>query len=96
MNRPGEAAAAAAPPRALHLPVYAAAVDWNLRTCGRRGHVTYVPDEPDLRARLIASTPLGEAWRCLRCGDYVLGRRTATVRRRTRRWCPGARCCGTR
>jgi uncharacterized membrane protein (DUF2068 family) len=73
MNRPGEAAAAAAPPRALHLPVYAAAVDWNLRTCGRRGHVTYVPDEPDLRARLIASTPLGEAWRCLRCGDYVLG-----------------------
>jgi len=48
-------------------------VDWNLRTCGRRGHVTYAPDEPDLRARLIASTPLGEAWRCLRCGDYVLG-----------------------
>jgi uncharacterized membrane protein (DUF2068 family) len=48
-------------------------VDWNLRTCGRRGHVTYVPDEPELRARLSASTPLGEAWRCLRCGDYVLG-----------------------
>jgi uncharacterized membrane protein (DUF2068 family) len=48
-------------------------VDWNLRTCGRRGHITYAPDEPDLRARLLASTPLGEAWRCLRCGDYVLG-----------------------
>jgi uncharacterized membrane protein (DUF2068 family) len=48
-------------------------VDWNLRTCGRRGHVTYVPDEPELRDRLSASTPLGEAWRCLRCGDYVLG-----------------------
>jgi uncharacterized membrane protein (DUF2068 family) len=48
-------------------------VDWNLRTCGRRGHVTYAPDEPELRARLSASTPLGDAWRCLRCGDYVLG-----------------------
>ena len=48
-------------------------VDWNLRTCGRRGHVTYAPDEPQLRGRLSASTPLGEAWRCLRCGDYVLG-----------------------
>jgi uncharacterized membrane protein (DUF2068 family) len=52
---------------------YAAGVDWNLRTCGRRGHVTYAPDEPELRARLAASTPLGEAWRCLRCGDYALG-----------------------
>ena len=48
-------------------------MDWNLRTCGRRGHITYVPDEPELRDRLSASTPLGEAWRCLRCGDYVLG-----------------------
>jgi len=26
-----------------------------------------------MRARLEATTPLGEAWRCLRCGDYVLG-----------------------
>jgi uncharacterized membrane protein (DUF2068 family) len=48
-------------------------VDWNLRTCARRGHITYVPDEPDLRQVLQAATPLGEAWRCLRCGDYVLG-----------------------
>ncbi len=48
-------------------------MDWNLRSCGRRGHVTYAPDETELRAHLTAETPLGEAWRCLRCGDYVLG-----------------------
>jgi uncharacterized membrane protein (DUF2068 family) len=48
-------------------------VDWNLRACSRAGHVTYAPTEPELRARLEASTPLGEAWRCLRCGTYVLG-----------------------
>jgi uncharacterized membrane protein (DUF2068 family) len=48
-------------------------MDWNLRSCSRSGHVTYAPAEPPLRARLEASTPLGDAWRCLRCGDYVLG-----------------------
>jgi uncharacterized membrane protein (DUF2068 family) len=48
-------------------------MDWNLRSCGRKGHVTYAPDEPELRLRLQARTPLGDAWRCLRCGDYVLG-----------------------
>ncbi|HEY2792680.1 MAG TPA: DUF2127 domain-containing protein [Micromonosporaceae bacterium] len=48
-------------------------MDWNLRSCGRHGHITYVPDEPELRATLHAETPLGEAWRCLRCGDFVLG-----------------------
>jgi uncharacterized membrane protein (DUF2068 family) len=48
-------------------------VDWNLRTCSRRGHVTYAPDEPAFRAKLAAATPLGDAWRCLRCGAYVLG-----------------------
>lgn len=48
-------------------------VDWNLRTCARRGHVTYAVDEPEYRAKLEAGTPLGEAWRCLRCGTYVLG-----------------------
>jgi len=48
-------------------------VDWNLRTCARRGHITYTPDEPQLRQVLEAATPLGAAWRCLRCGDYVLG-----------------------
>jgi uncharacterized membrane protein (DUF2068 family) len=48
-------------------------VDWNLRACSRSGHLTYAPTEPELRGRLEASTPLGEAWRCLRCGTYVLG-----------------------
>jgi len=48
-------------------------VDWNLRVCGWRGHVTYVPDEEDLCVRLRAETPVGTAWRCLRCGDFVLG-----------------------
>jgi uncharacterized membrane protein (DUF2068 family) len=44
-----------------------------LRACGRRGHVTYRPTEPELAARLRSQTALGEAWRCLRCGDWVLG-----------------------
>jgi uncharacterized membrane protein (DUF2068 family) len=48
-------------------------MDWNLRTCSRKGHVTYAPDEPQFRAKLEAGTPLGDAWRCLRCGTYVLG-----------------------
>jgi uncharacterized membrane protein (DUF2068 family) len=49
-------------------------MDWSLRACGRKGHETYAPDEDDLRARLHVDTPAGEAWRCLRCGDFVLGR----------------------
>jgi uncharacterized membrane protein (DUF2068 family) len=48
-------------------------MDWNLRTCARRDHVTYAPDEPEYQAKLAANTPLGPAWRCLRCGAYVLG-----------------------
>ena len=48
-------------------------MDWSLRTCARKGHVTYAPDEPEYRAKLEATTPLGDAWRCLRCGCYVLG-----------------------
>ena len=48
-------------------------MDWNLRSCARRGHVTYEPDEEQYRAKLTAGTPLGTAWRCLRCGDYILG-----------------------
>ncbi|MER5637647.1 DUF2127 domain-containing protein [Kitasatospora sp. NPDC002227] len=49
------------------------AIDWNRRTCSRRGHTTYAPTEPALNARLRADTALGEAWRCLRCGDFALG-----------------------
>ncbi|RLV50677.1 DUF2127 domain-containing protein [Nocardioides mangrovicus] len=47
--------------------------DWNLRSCGRHGHVTYRPTEEALAHRLTATTEAGEAWRCLRCGDFVLG-----------------------
>ncbi|GAA2829580.1 DUF2127 domain-containing protein [Kitasatospora paracochleata] len=48
-------------------------LDWDRRTCARRGHITYAPDEAALRERLHARTALGEAWRCLRCGDFALG-----------------------
>jgi uncharacterized membrane protein (DUF2068 family) len=48
-------------------------MDWNLRTCARRGHVTYAPDEEQYHDKLRSETALGEAWRCLRCGTYVLG-----------------------
>jgi len=44
-----------------------------LKACGKHGHVTYAPTEPGLAARLRAQTGLGEAWRCLRCGTWVLG-----------------------
>jgi uncharacterized membrane protein (DUF2068 family) len=46
-------------------------VDWNLFGCARRGHVSYEPDEPELRDRLMARTAGGTAWRCLRCGAFV-------------------------
>ncbi len=48
-------------------------MEWNLRTCARKGHTTYRPDEPAFADRLRAQTPVGLAWRCLRCGDFVLG-----------------------
>ncbi|WP_345128191.1 DUF2127 domain-containing protein [Dactylosporangium darangshiense] len=48
-------------------------MDWNLRTCARRGHVTYAPTEDAFREKLHAITPVGAAWRCLRCGDFVIG-----------------------
>jgi uncharacterized membrane protein (DUF2068 family) len=35
--------------------------------------LTYAPTEPELAAALQAQTALGEAWRCLRCGDWALG-----------------------
>lgn len=48
-------------------------MDWSLRTCGRKGHVTYAPTEDALAERLRVDTPAGQAWRCLRCGDFVVG-----------------------
>ena len=47
--------------------------DWNSRSCGLHGHATYAPTEPALAARLQVTAPSGHAWRCLRCGAYVLG-----------------------
>ncbi len=48
-------------------------VDWSTLGCGRYGHTTYAPDEPELRAQLSAAVAAGEAWRCLRCGAFVAG-----------------------
>jgi uncharacterized membrane protein (DUF2068 family) len=48
-----------------------AVVDWSLFGCARKGHVTYAPDEPELRDRLMAPFAGGTAWRCLRCGTFV-------------------------
>jgi len=45
----------------------------DLRACARRGHVTYRPDEPALAERLHVETPVGIAWRCLRCGMFAPG-----------------------
>ncbi|BBH17171.1 hypothetical protein Back2_14580 [Nocardioides baekrokdamisoli] len=45
--------------------------NWEVRACGRHGHVLYQPTEPDLAARLHVMTPAGDAWRCLRCAAYV-------------------------
>jgi hypothetical protein len=85
-------------------------VDWSLFGCARKGHVTYAPDEPDLRDQLMAPTSGGTAWRCLRCGTFVLpgqpektspekasmqGFSTAAARALPRRCSAGARNCAT-
>jgi uncharacterized membrane protein (DUF2068 family) len=46
---------------------------WELRSCARRGHITYAPDDAALADRLSGTTGLGEVWRCLRCGEFTLG-----------------------
>ena len=48
-------------------------MDWSLLGCGAGGHVTFAPDDPALRERLSTTVREGEAWRCLRCGTFVLG-----------------------
>src|SRR5437763_1952995 len=52
-------------------------MDWSLLGCGSGGHVTFAPDEPELRDRLCQITREGPAWRCLRCGTFVIGEPTA-------------------
>ncbi|MFI5080416.1 MAG: DUF2127 domain-containing protein [Streptosporangiales bacterium] len=53
-------------------------MDWSLLGCGASGHVTFAPDEVGLRERLGVSTREGAAWRCLRCGTFVIGEPTAS------------------
>ena len=47
--------------------------DWELRSCGWHGHATYRPAEEELAERLTVDTAGGPAWRCLRCGSFVVG-----------------------
>ena len=54
-------------------------MDWSLLGCGASGHVTFAPDEPGLRERFGHATREGQAWRCLRCGAFVIGEPTASV-----------------
>ena len=55
-------------------------MDWNLYRCGRIGHSTYAPDEPELREYMHATATAGERelWRCLRCGTFVPGQPTGS------------------
>ncbi len=53
-------------------------MDWSLLGCGASGHLTFAPDEPALRDRLNVATREGPAWRCLRCGTFVIGEPVAT------------------
>ncbi|OBG34019.1 hypothetical protein A5672_23375 [Mycobacterium alsense] len=46
---------------------------WELVTCALAGHATYAPDDEALAERLSGTTGLGEVWRCLRCGEFVVG-----------------------
>jgi len=53
-------------------------MDWSLLGCGAGGHVTFAPDEPALRDRFGYRARDGQAWRCLRCGTFVIGEPTAS------------------
>ena len=48
-------------------------MDWSQLGCGVSGHVTFAPDQPPLRDRMNVQTREGTAWRCLRCGTFVIG-----------------------
>ncbi|HEY6277594.1 MAG TPA: DUF2127 domain-containing protein [Streptosporangiaceae bacterium] len=48
-------------------------MDWSQLGCGASGHITFAPDEAPLRERLGVATAGGTAWRCLRCGTFVIG-----------------------
>ena len=48
-------------------------MDWSLRACARTGHVTYRPIEPEWATGLSVNTPVGIAWKCLRCAAFIPG-----------------------
>ncbi|MDF3282289.1 DUF2127 domain-containing protein [Gordonia sp. N1V] len=48
-------------------------MNWEVLSCGLRGHETYRPDESELADRLHVDSAAGQAWRCLRCGDFAVG-----------------------
>ena len=48
-------------------------MDWSSLSCGRNGHLTFAPDEPELRAQMSATLLRGQAWQCLRCASFVTG-----------------------
>ncbi len=48
-------------------------MNWEVLSCGLRGHETYCPDESELADRLHVDSAAGQAWRCLRCGDFAVG-----------------------
>jgi uncharacterized membrane protein (DUF2068 family) len=53
-------------------------MDWSRRACSRRGHVLFEPEEQEYLGQVRADTGLGTAWRCLRCGDFVIDVPTAS------------------
>jgi uncharacterized membrane protein (DUF2068 family) len=53
-------------------------MDWSTLGCALRGHVTFRPDEEGPAAKLQAQTPQGESWRCLRCGEFIVGEPSAS------------------
>lgn len=48
-------------------------MDWSLRSCARKGHLTYKPDEEIWATGLWAQSPVGIAWKCLRCSAFIPG-----------------------
>jgi uncharacterized membrane protein (DUF2068 family) len=48
-------------------------MDWSLLSCGRHGHVTYAPDEPELAEQMSGRVAGRDAWQCLRCAAFVPG-----------------------
>ena len=48
-------------------------MDWSTRSCARNGHLTFEPTDASYAQQLSADTPVGVAWKCLRCGAFIPG-----------------------